>query len=149
MQWIPKKGITLQDISLSKQEDPKVAHEEVSTGKLVVAPIDASNEESTVESEEEPIESHDEIPQEGHENQEDPIEELEETPQEEYRNEEDPIEEHEEMPQEEHQNEEESIKFPSLKEPRVDMSKKEEPTTKFVAYHHPHHQEKQLSSSKG
>ena len=43
------------------------------------------------------------------------------------------------MPQEENKNEEESIKFPSLKEPQVDMSKKEKPTTKFVSNRHPHH----------
>ena len=53
------------------------------------------------------------------------------------------------MPREEHQNEKESIEFPSLKEPQVDTSKKEEPTTKFVAYRHPHHLEKQESSAKG
>ena len=58
------------------------------------------------------------------------------------------MEAHEEMPQEEHQNEEESIEIPFLKEPQVDMSKKEEPTTKLVSYHHPHHPEKQQSSRK-
>ena len=114
--WYKKKKITLQDISLSKREETKVAHEEFSIGKLVVAPIDTSNEEFTVESENKPTEAHDEMPQEGHENEEEPIEELEEIPQEEYRNEEDLIEAHEEMPQEKHQNEEESIEFPSLKE---------------------------------
>ena len=104
--WYNKKKITFQDISRSEQEEPKVAHEEVSTGKLVVAPTDTSNEESIFESKEKPTEAHDEMPHEGHENEEYPIEELEEIPQEEYRNEEDPIEAHEEMPQEEHQNEE-------------------------------------------
>ena len=90
--WYKKKKITLQDISLFKQEN-------VSTRKLVVAPADTSEEDSMVESEEETIKEHEEIPQEEH------------------GNEEDHIEEHEEMPQEEHQNEEEFIEFPSLKEP--------------------------------
>ena len=45
----------MQDISLYKQE-------EVSTRKLVVAPTHISNEESTVELEEEPFETDDEIP---------------------------------------------------------------------------------------
>ena len=85
-----KKKITLQDISLSKQE-------EVSTRKLVVAPTNTSDEDSMAKSEEETIKEHEEIPQEEH------------------RNEEDPIEAHEEMPQEEHQNEEESLELPSLK----------------------------------
>ena len=83
------------------------------------------------------------------ESEEGTIKEHEEIPQEEHGNEEDPIEAHEEMPREEHQNEEESIKFPSLKEPQVDMSKKEEPTTKFDSYHHPHLLERQQSSRKG
>ena len=96
-----------------------------------MAPTDTSEEDSMVEAEEETIEEHEEIPQEEH------------------GNEEDHIEEHEEIPQEEHQNEEEFIEFPSLKEPQVEVSKKEEPTTKFVAYRHPHHLEKQQPSSKG
>ena len=54
--WYKKNKITLQDISLSKQE-------EVSTRKLFVAPTDTSDEDSMVESEEETIEEHDEIPQ--------------------------------------------------------------------------------------
>ena len=90
--WYKKKKITLQDISLSKQE-------KASTRKLVVAPTDTSEEDSMVESEEETIKEPEEIPQEEH------------------GNEEDRIEEHEEIPQEEHQNEEEFIEFPSLKEP--------------------------------
>jgi len=46
------------------------------------------------------------------------------------------------MPQQEHKKEEEPIECPSLKEPQVDMFKEEEPTTKVVAYHHPHHADK-------
>ena len=114
----------MQDISLSKQE-------KVSTRKMVVAHANTSEEDSMVESEEQTIEEH------------------EETPQEEHGNEEDRIEEHEEIPQKEPQNEEEFIEFPSIKEPQVNMSTKEEPTTKFVAYRHPHHQEKQQSPRKG
>ena len=49
--WYKTKKITLQDIYLSKLEEPKVAHEEVSTRKLVVAPTDTLDEESMVESE--------------------------------------------------------------------------------------------------
>ena len=63
----------MQNISLSKQE-------EVSTRKLVVAPTDTSDEDSMVESEEETIKEHEEIPQEEHGNEEDPIEEHEEMP---------------------------------------------------------------------
>ena len=127
---VEEKIITLQNISLSKQEEPKVAHEKVFLGKLVVAPTDTSNKEFMVESEEELTKEHEEIPQEEH------------------GNEEDVTEEHEEMPQEENQNEEESIELPSLKESRTYMSKKEEPTIKFVAYRHPHHPKKQQSSRK-
>ena len=79
--WYKKKKITLQDISLSKQE-------EVSTRKLVwklvVAPTNTLDEDSMVESEEETIEEHEEIPQEEHGNEEDPIEAHEEMPQEEH-----------------------------------------------------------------
>ena len=88
----------MQDIYLSNQEETKVAHEEGFSGKLVVAPTDTSEEDSMVESKEETIEEHEEIPQEEH------------------GNEEDPIEAHEQIPREEHQNQEESIEFPSLKE---------------------------------
>ena len=71
--WYKKKKITLQDISFSKQE-------KVSTRKLVVAPADTSEEDSMVESEEETIKEHEEIPQEEHGNEEDRIEEHEEIP---------------------------------------------------------------------
>ena len=83
--WYKKKKITLQDISLSKQE-------EVSTRKLLVTPTDTSNEDSMVESEEETIEEHEEIPQEEHGNEEDHIEAHEEMPREENKNEEERME---------------------------------------------------------
>ena len=70
-------------------------------------------------------------------------------PREGHENKEEPIEAHEEMPQEEHPNEKESIEFRSLKEPRVDVSRKQEPTTKVVAYCHLHHLQIQQSSTKG
>ena len=44
---------------------------------MVVAPTNTSNEESIIESKEEPSEAHDEMPQEGNANEEDPIEALE------------------------------------------------------------------------
>ena len=59
--WYKKKKITLQDISLFKKEEPKVAHEEVSIGKLVVAPTDTLDEESMTELEEEPTKKYEEI----------------------------------------------------------------------------------------
>ena len=68
-----KKKITLQDISLSKQE-------KLSTRKLVVAPTDTSDEASMVELEEETIKQHHEIPQEEHGNEEDPTKAHEEMP---------------------------------------------------------------------
>ena len=71
--WYKKMKITLQDISLSKQE--------VSTRKLVVAPTDTLDEDSMVESEEETIEEHEKIPQQEHGNEEDPIEAHKEMPQ--------------------------------------------------------------------
>jgi hypothetical protein len=52
----------LQDISLTKQEGPKGAHEEVLAGKQIVVPNDTSDEESRVESEEEPTEALEENP---------------------------------------------------------------------------------------
>jgi hypothetical protein len=61
--WYKKKKITLQDISLIKQEGPKEAHEEVLAGKQIVVPNDTLDEESRVESEEEPIEALEENPQ--------------------------------------------------------------------------------------
>ncbi len=45
-----KKKITLQGILLTTQEQ-KVAYEEVYVGKLVAVPINTSNEESKLESE--------------------------------------------------------------------------------------------------
>ena len=63
----------MQDISLSKQEG-------ISTRKLVVAPIDTSDEDSMVESEEDTIEEHEEIPQKEHGNEEDLIQAHEEMP---------------------------------------------------------------------
>ena len=78
--WYKNKKITLQDICLSKQEETNLSHEEVFIGKLVVAPIDTSNEESTTKLEEERTEARDEMAQERHENEEDTIEALEEIP---------------------------------------------------------------------
>ena len=46
--WYKKTKITLQDISLSKLEDPKGVHDAVSTGTLKVMPIDTSDDESMV-----------------------------------------------------------------------------------------------------
>jgi hypothetical protein len=47
--WYKKKKISLQDMSLSTQEGPNEAHEEVFTRKQIVVPDDTSNEESMVE----------------------------------------------------------------------------------------------------
>jgi hypothetical protein len=55
--WYKKKKITLQDISLIKQQGPKVAHEEVIVGKLIAVPTNTSDEESKVESKEESTEA--------------------------------------------------------------------------------------------
>jgi hypothetical protein len=59
--WYKKKKITLQDISLTKQEGPKGAHEEFLAVKLIAIPTHTSNEESEVEFEEWPTKAHEEI----------------------------------------------------------------------------------------
>lgn len=45
-----KNKTTLQDNLLIKQEEPKMIYEEVFIGKLVVVPINTSDEEPMVES---------------------------------------------------------------------------------------------------
>jgi hypothetical protein len=52
--WYKKNKITLQDISLTKQEGPKGSQEEDLTGKLIVVPINTLDEQYKVESKEEP-----------------------------------------------------------------------------------------------
>jgi hypothetical protein len=44
--WYKKKKITLYDISLTKQEGPKGAHEELFVGRIILIPTNTSNEES-------------------------------------------------------------------------------------------------------
>jgi hypothetical protein len=44
-----RKKITLYDISLTKQEGPKGAHEELFVGRIVLIPTNTSNEESETE----------------------------------------------------------------------------------------------------
>ena len=62
--WYKKKKIIVQDISLvPKQEETIMAREEVSIGELVVIiSTITSNEGSKVESKEEPIKAHEEMP---------------------------------------------------------------------------------------
>jgi len=47
--WYRKRKITLYDISLTKQEGPKGAHEELFVGIIVLIPTNTSNEESEIE----------------------------------------------------------------------------------------------------
>ena len=50
--WYKKNKITLQDISHTKQEGPKGAHEEVLISKIIEVPVGKENEESKFESKE-------------------------------------------------------------------------------------------------
>lgn len=61
--WYNKKKITLKDISLIlKQEESMMAHEEVSTGELVVISTNALEKESEVQSKEDVIKAREEMP---------------------------------------------------------------------------------------
>jgi hypothetical protein len=55
--WYKKNKVTLQNISSSKCQGKKVAHEEELVGKLIILPMDTSNDESKSKPEEEYIKS--------------------------------------------------------------------------------------------
>jgi hypothetical protein len=63
---VQEKKITLPDTFLTKHEGPKEASKEVLVGKQIAIPNDTLDEESKVESEEEPTKALEEKSKEGH-----------------------------------------------------------------------------------